>query len=93
MKKKENEKQLLNRVLCTSFKNINFAKTFSQLKTQGAEEPDSTFINIKMFDQFRSACDMLSDFLVYATVKPAAILCAWRSRRLNDRGRHKIVTQ
>ena len=43
-------------------------------KTQGAEEPYSTFVNIKMLDLFRSACHTLSELFVQATVKPAGIL-------------------
>ena len=40
---------------------------------KGAEEPNSTLVNIKMCGLFRSACHTLSDLFVFATVKPAGI--------------------
>ena len=43
-------------------------------RPQGAEEPNSTFVNIKMLDLFRSACHTLPDLFVYATLKAAGIL-------------------
>ena len=51
-----------------------FNDIHSWFSLQGAEEPYSTFVNIKMFDLFSSACHMLSDLFVYATVTPAGIL-------------------
>ena len=57
--------------LYTSILNDSYNKDKAQ--TQGAEEPNSTFVNIKVFDLFRSTCQMLSVLFVYATVKPAGL--------------------
>ncbi len=42
---------------------------YQPLSSQGAEEPNSNFVNIKMFDIFRSACHALYDLFVCGYAK------------------------